>query len=62
MREILEDFKKMYTNALDKNTKDYYGVTPLHYAASPCGFLNFCDFIINIVVEKKINYDPSFCC
>ena len=49
MRGVLESFKKIFNNALYKNPKDYYGFTPLHYAASPVGFLDLCDFIINIV-------------
>ena len=53
MRGILESFKKKFNNALYKNPKDYYGFTPLHYAAGPVGFLDICDFIINNVEEKN---------
>ena len=44
---------KNLQQCLYKNPKDYYGFTPLHYAAGPVGFLDICDFIINIIVEEK---------
>ena len=53
MRGILESFKKIFNNALYKNPKDYYGFTPLHYAAGHAGFFDICEFIINNVEEKN---------
>ena len=38
---------------LYKNPKDYYGFTLLHYAAGPVGFLDICDFTINIVEKNS---------
>ena len=53
LRRNLESFKIIFSNTLYKNPKDYYGFTPLHYAAGPVGNFEICEFIINNIEGDK---------